>query len=115
MADFPPELERKMQTLRAAYAADLGGAMRELESAARGLRDGAPSEDADGALHAIHARAHKLAGSAPTFDFPRIGEIARALEEYCFAMLQEAGPAPGASQTVAGLLAKLGEAIEKGD
>lgn len=115
VADYPPELERKLEALRASYAANLGGTMRELESAAKGLRDGAPAEDADGALQAIHARAHKLAGSALTFGFPRVGEIARTLEEHCFAMLQEAGPPPGAGQTITGLLATLGKAIEKGD
>ena len=115
MADYPPEIERKLEALRASFADDLGGTMRELESVAQGLGDGASAEDARGALETIHARAHKLAGSAATFGFPRVGEIAQDLEERCFAMLQEAGPPPTARQTINGLLVILGAAIEKGD
>ena len=115
MADCPPELERKLEVLRASYAANLGGTMRELQSVAQGLGDNAPAEDAHGALQAIRARAHKLAGSALTFGFSRVGEIAQTLEEHCSAMLQSSGPLPDASQTVADLLANLGEAVEKGD
>jgi HPt (histidine-containing phosphotransfer) domain-containing protein len=115
VADYPPELKRKLEALRASFASNLAGAMRELESAAQDLGDGAPDEDVHGALQAIHARAHKLAGSAATFGFPRVGEIAQDLEEHCFAMLMEAGPPPGTRQTIADLLATLGEAVEKGD
>ncbi len=115
MADYPPELKRKLEALRASFAANLGGTMRKLESAAQGLGDGASAEDARGALQTIHERAHKLAGSAATFGFPRVGEIAHELEERCFAMLQEAGPPPTACQTITGLLVTLGEVIENGD
>lgn len=115
MADYPPEIKRKLEALRASFASNLAGAMHELESAAEDMRDGAPAEDVHGALQTIHARAHKLAGSAATFGFPRVGEIAQDLEEHCFAMLKEAGPPPGTRQTVTDLLATLGEAIEKGE
>ena len=115
MTDYPLEFKRKLEALRASFADSLDGTVHELESTAQGLQDGTSAEDVRGALQSIHARAHKLAGAAATFGFPRVGEIAQNLEERCFIMIQEASPPPGARQTINGLLATLGEAIEKRD
>lgn len=77
-----------LAALRAGYARKLPDKLDEVNEAAAGLDDADPLA----AVQAVRHLVHKLAGSAPSFGFPEIGDAARIVERACDAVL-EAGAA----------------------
>lgn len=65
------------QQHRAAYVETLPRRLVQLDSLAEQLEDPARQSEA---LTALERCAHSLAGSAGTFGFPGLGEVARSLE-----------------------------------
>lgn len=74
MTDAPDPLA----ALRAVYAKKLPDKMRELTVATQSLDGGDGGTASD-----LRDLAHKLAGSAPTFGFPELGDAARQIERLC--------------------------------
>lgn len=66
-----------LQQHRAAYVDSLPRRLRQLEVLAEQLED--PARESE-ALTALERCAHSLAGSAGTFGFAGLGEVARSLE-----------------------------------
>lgn len=66
-----------LQQHRAAYVESLPRRLRQLEVLAEQLEDPARQSEA---LTALERCAHSLAGSAGTFGFAGLGEVARSLE-----------------------------------
>ena len=88
-------LAERLAALKTAYAEKVPARLEEVEAAAKGLdKDGPPAREA---LEAIHALAHKLAGSGATFGFAALGAACVELDDYCFRFL-EAGGEPAAEE-----------------
>lgn len=82
-----------LQQHRAAYVETLPRRLVQLDTLAEQLEDPARQSEA---LTALERWAHILAGSAGTFGFPRLGEVARSLE----LLLDEEGGAERATSTI---------------
>lgn len=87
MSDLP-ELERMLLELRASYAASLPSKLGGIEAA---MRDVLREPGNRQCLARLHAQLHSLTGSAGTFGFAGLGELARELEQRCDAWLEGAG------------------------
>lgn len=77
MVNRAAEMQEKMQVLRAAYAAQLPGKIRQIEEACAGYQSRLDEET----LHALHLMVHSLTGSGATFGFSELSQVARVLEE----------------------------------
>jgi len=71
------EFERKLRELRASYAAELPGKIREIISLWDAVCDGKGEPIA---LQALQRQVHHLAGTAKSFGFSAVTDIARKLE-----------------------------------
>ncbi len=91
MANDPTQLQNKLAALRASYGAKLSGYLDELEAVAAPVIGGGAPNQVRQALDGVHARAHKLAGSAETFGFAAVSEMARQLEAFSGTILEEDG------------------------
>ncbi|MBT4038618.1 MAG: hypothetical protein HN644_02190 [Rhodospirillales bacterium] len=78
-------LEERLADLTKVYVASLPKRMAQIEVAGKQWADseiGSTGADPE-ALKALHNEAHKLTGSAATYGFPDLGNIARDLEIAC--------------------------------
>lgn len=87
-----PPLNDALAALRANYAKKLPDKMAELDAAAAGLG----GDDPISAVREIREQTHKLAGSAPSFGFPELGEAARGIERMCDAIFDSDNGLPDA-------------------
>lgn len=71
------EFERKLRELRASYAAELPGKVREISSLWAAIRNG---KDEPIALQTLQRQIHRLAGTGKAFGFSAVTDIARKLE-----------------------------------
>jgi len=76
MADTSPSLQASLAAIREAYAASLPDKLAELATLYQALSAGGDLQS----LQQLRAAAHKLAGSAGTFGYDELGNIARRLE-----------------------------------
>lgn len=79
------ELQKTLRLLSASYAAQLPERILQLERARDSLMQ---TWDADG-LHLLHRKVHSLTGSAATFGFAAISNVARTLEQTVAALEQQ--------------------------
>lgn len=89
MVNRAAEMQEKMQVLRAAYAAQLPGKIRQIEEACAGFQSRLDEET----LHALHLMVHGLTGSGATFGFSELSQVARVLEEYLKNIISRKTPA----------------------
>ena len=103
-------LADRLAVLKAAYADRIPARLDEIEAAARELdKDGAGAREA---LTVVHALAHKLAGSGPTFGFAALGAACAEIEDRCFDVLDDGGePTAGEPRQVADMVAGLRDAV----
>jgi diguanylate cyclase (GGDEF)-like protein len=86
MKNSAPDIQEQLRALQASYAAQLPSKLEEIESCWQTLS----GSDWDPAtLELLHRLTHSLAGSGKTFGFPRLGELARSLEQRLKAWLEE--------------------------
>ena len=86
MKNSAPHVQQQLRALQASYAAQLPSKLEEIESCWQRLG----GSDWDPAtLELLHRLTHSLAGSGKTFGFPRLGELARSLEQRLKAWLEE--------------------------
>jgi diguanylate cyclase (GGDEF)-like protein len=86
MKNSTPDLQEQLRALQASYAAQLPSKLEEIESCWQRLSNG----DWNAAtLEVLHRLTHSLAGSGKTFGFPRVGELARSLEQRLKTWLEE--------------------------
>src|SRR5690606_7982359 len=74
MGDEP--LDPSILPLRREYLADSGERLAELRKDVAAFRAGEPD-----ALESLRVRFHRLAGSGGSYGFPKVTEVARAMEE----------------------------------
>jgi DNA-binding response OmpR family regulator/HPt (histidine-containing phosphotransfer) domain-containing protein len=100
----PAEIAAQLERLRQAYAADLDSKLDELEQQLKfSLAADAPGA-ISGRLDALRAQAHTLAGSAGTFGFVRLGELAKDMEN---AIVAAVGRGEGATERTGNALQTL--------
>lgn len=75
--------EQILDSLKAAYAANLPHDIDVLNTALRKLKAAPNVKSAHRSLLAVSGCAHMLAGSGATFGYPGVSDTARRLEEYC--------------------------------
>ena len=85
MAEPYGTLEKKLEALRADFAAGLNGRITKIEKDAATLEVGLPAAQFDAAVQSIQMAAHQLSGSADTFGFAAVGKTAQQLEGLCAA------------------------------
>lgn len=74
------ELEAKIKAIQASFAGKLTGKVAELKQAVTDFNSADTQEKAGDAKQTINMLSHTLAGAAPTFGFPEIGDIAADIE-----------------------------------
>lgn len=79
----------KLGALRAAYAAKLAGRLDEIVTVAEAVTPEKASPEIRRNVETVRNLAHKLAGSAPTMGFPKLGAAAARLERACETGLKE--------------------------
>ncbi len=114
MAERRTTLAEKIAALRAAYAQELDGRLREIEAAAAPLAEPGSPEASRRAVAAIHYMAHKLAGSGATFGFAALTHAAQAVEEVCAEVIED-GEVPRAERChdIIGLVVGLRSAVPR--
>jgi len=114
MSGDKTDLEAQLAALRADFADGLPKRVSDLEAAAEGVA--APLDD-NGftALQNLRDHAHKMCGSAPTFGFTTVGDVAYELEMVCEEMLADRdNPSPPKIGEIEPLVAKICAAAEAG-
>ncbi len=102
------DLARAIAKLRADYAERLPGTVAQMESLWRGL---VAAEAPAAKLAELAGMAHTIAGSGATFGLPGASNAARELELFLDRFVQSGRlPGPVEQDTVAALLAALGQA-----
>jgi len=77
------ELNRRLEELKTAFAISLAGRLDEFELAGRSLNEGDDLSRQTEKLNKLFDIAHKLAGSAGTFGFKGLGDLASEIEVLC--------------------------------
>ena len=77
------ELNRRLEELKTAFANKLVGRLDEFELAGRSLNEGDELSRQTEKLNKLFDIAHKLAGSAGTFGFEKLGDLASEIEVLC--------------------------------
>ncbi len=96
--------ERKLATLLDAYAAALPAKLREIRDLCARVESGPDAE----AARTLYLRVHSLAGTAATYGYPSLGDVARQLEHVIGdGAAGGAEPVPGNRQTAPGLIDAL--------
>ena len=88
-------LEERLADLTKVYVASLPGRMSQIEDAGKQWAESDGGGTDDVALKALHNEAHKLTGSASTYGFHDLGNVARELEVACQQQMGESGDGMG--------------------
>ncbi len=105
MADDAEELERKINVIRGSFAGKLAGRLLDIKQAAKDLRQAETPAAAETARKTLNLIAHSLAGSAATFGFPEISQVAAKIEA-------ATEPEQISSDDLAGLIKNLEDSIQ---
>src|ERR1044071_1987866 len=76
------ELQRRIALLKSSFAENLGKRLSELDAAFATIDSGAPLQDQPG-VKTLLEHVHKIAGSAGTFGFMEMSNIASQAEQLC--------------------------------
>lgn len=96
-----------LAALRANYSRSLPSKLAKIDESVAAL-DGGPA-----AVQAVRDLVHKLAGSAPTFGFPELGDAARIAERACDAALGVGQAAEEAVDAIRDAVAAMNEVAAK--
>lgn len=108
MANEPTLLQERLAALKVSYAVKLPERLNELEAAVTFFTNSETPDLARQALKAIHAQAHKLAGSAGTFGFAAVSDAAHHLDIYSSSFIEEGdSPTPEQCDKIKELLETL--------
>ena len=86
MNNSDADIQEQLRALRVSYADQLPEKLQEIETRWQTLNAG---EWDPASAEVLHRLTHSLAGSGSTFGFPKLGEIARSIEQLLKIWLQE--------------------------
>lgn len=78
--DDADALDAKIKAIQTSFAGKLSGKVSDLKKAVAALNQADTPAKAEDAQQTINLLSHTLAGAAPTFGFPDIGNIAAEIE-----------------------------------
>ena len=78
MNNSDADIQEQLRALRVSYADQLPEKLQEIETRWQTLNAG---EWDPASAEVLHRLTHSLAGSGSTFGFPKLGEIARSIEQ----------------------------------
>ncbi len=88
--DDGDDFTKKMEALKASFAAKLPDRLSEIEHSLGSLKSEPTAENIERRLTQILNFSHKLTGSGGTFGFADVSKKSAVVEERCEALLQEA-------------------------
>lgn len=80
MTDNADDVEKKIAAIHASFAGKLTGKISDIKQAAAEFKQATTPASAQEAQKKLNLLSHTLAGAAPTFGFPEIGELALKIE-----------------------------------
>ncbi len=87
--DEPVESEDEVERIQQSFRAELAAWLEDIISMGRTIAAQGAADDSKKLVESLRERAHQVAGTAGTFGFGAIGDIALELELLCVALLEE--------------------------